>query len=397
MKSTPTTWFRPERDGAVAASVILAVGISVAYTYAIRWTPGGEPFAVDFLRHFLFIPIVLAAIRLGLRWGLTASLTCVAALLPYAIVHWEHNDLGVNLNHVAVGVLYVAVAGLTGCLSDRLQTTSCQLRDAYEDLKGRSEELTHAYAQLRKRTKQVFEWQEHARRADKFSALGLLTAGLAHEIRNPLGSINGAAQILRDRSASGERELFDIVIKETERLNSVIENFLTFARKDEPPSGSADLDRAVAEVLAVVQRQAGDHQIDIVYKPQTRGLKALAPHEHLRQVILNIVLNAIQAVDRNGAIGIAAHETLVGDPPVDGIRLVIEDTGPGVAPELAERIFDPFFTTHPNGGGGLGLAIVQRILMDCGGQIQLDRGYTEGARFVLTLTAAKEPCPVRRT
>jgi signal transduction histidine kinase len=343
--------------------------------------------------HLFYIPVILAAMRLGLAGGLTAGLVVIAALIPHQVDTWRNDPSDPYMGLRLEGALYLFIGAITGALADRrrqvssrLGAASRQLESTCQDLKGKSEELTTAYAKLRRRAQEAFEWQEHVRRAERFSALGRLTAGLADQIRNPLGAMKGAVDILRDQKPNDERgaELLEILAKETDRLNSVIKSFLAFADSVELPPGSADLDRVVREAFDAA-RQDGQHEgVQTFYEAQTPGLSVAVPHEHLRQVLVNMIHNSFGALNGGGRVAIRSRQT---QPQANGrplVELAIEDTGVGLAPGVIDKIFDPFYTTHPD-RVGLGLAIAQRVVTDCGGQIRLDPSYTRGARFLLLL------------
>jgi len=242
---------------------------------------------------------------------------------------------------------------------------------------------------------------------DRLAALGEMAAGLAHEIRNPLGSIKGAAQLLEEERkgepnaerASGETddadastlEFLSVIIEETNRLNRVVSTFLEYAR---PFQGDPEL-LQVNDVISrtVLMGQASqDHDVEIEVEladglPQVRG-----DAEQLHQVFINLVRNAVQAMERKGTLRISTVSREGRAPRVGkhDVEVRFSDTGPGIPKAVLEKIFIPFYTTKPE-GTGLGLSICQRIVQDMGGAIDVESTSPEaGTTFVITLPAAEE-------
>jgi two-component system sensor histidine kinase PilS (NtrC family) len=223
--------------------------------------------------------------------------------------------------------------------------------------------------------------EEQVRRADRLAAVGKLAAGMAHEIRNPLASMSGSIQVLRLElvTASAEhRRLMDIVVRETDRLNELITDFLLFARPGAPRREAVDLAGVIEETAALAARgRAGQ----VVVETRVAGPLAVAgdPRE-LRQVFWNLLVNAEQAMPRGGRVEIRAQAV------PGGVEVTVRDSGEGIAAKDLPRIFDPFFTTKPN-GTGLGLAIVHRIVQSHGGTIDVASRPGVGTTFTLRLPA----------
>lgn len=337
-------------------------------------TPATENKALlhDLYRRILYIPILLAAFWFGIRGGLICSLGISVAYFPHIYHHWGGKLLDANLNRTLEAMMYVIIGGITGYLIDTLRQEQNRLADALSDLK--------------RRTRQVFETEEQLRRADKLAALGELTTGLAHEIRNPLASIQGAVEILEDPDTTdAQREEFrSVLFEETRHLDHVLRNFLEYAREKRSRNRTSS---SVAEVLQRLQvllnkkisANAMELRVDI-----PPDMPKLAIEENLlEQVLFNLIMNAIQAMTDGGTIAVAASR----DVETNTATLSISDEGPGVPHEMQERVFDPFVTTKET-GTGLGLSIVHRIVTSEGGSIAIDADYSAGARFVVRLPAA---------
>jgi two-component system NtrC family sensor kinase len=243
-------------------------------------------------------------------------------------------------------------------------------------------------------------------RSDRLASLGTLVAGIAHEINNPLGIIAGYAEALLDRAgdpgllAVGEFEDFPEYLRtihhEIFRCKSILQSLLEFARPSGGTFREIDVNELIKEVLLLLQHRTArlQHRIDLRL---TRELpKISADAGSLRQVLMNLLLNAIYFTPEGGSITI----TTAADAPArpgpaaerSRIRLSVRDTGAGIAPEVAGKIFDPFFTTKPVGEGtGLGLTISHRIIEEHGGSIDVESAPGQGAAFVITLPAAVAP------
>lgn len=399
MGSTHATQEKSQKPDRAPLLISLIVSVLLGLHYTLLAYPACSPY-LGVADNLFYVPIVWAAYRYGLRGGFSAAAIIMIGISPHVIIDWPCCGAAVNVSRAIGLVLYLGVGLSVGVLSDRrhaserqLTRASGDLRVACDDLREKSQELSQAYSQLRSRTKEVFEWQEHARRADKFSALTRMSEGLAHELRNPLGSINGAVAILRGKTLEGvDGEMLEIIDRESSRLNRVVEDFMAFARQEEKCGQSSSLDEAVMAVCDSIADEARDRNIEIRYDAEAMRLRLAVPEVHLRQAIHSLLVNALHAIGRDGAIVInAGHEagrTMA--------RVTIEDTGPGVAKEIVRSLFDPFFTTTDE-STGLGLAIVQRIAMDCGGSVVLDESCEVGARFVMSLPVATDEscCPLK--
>lgn len=216
-------------------------------------------------------------------------------------------------------------------------------------------------------------------RADRLAALGELVAGVAHEIRNPLTSIRGFMQYLEDCDDPAEwREYAPLIVRQVDGLNRIVSELLEFGRPRPPSLRRVDLNGLVADVA----RLAGGKQGVTVTCALAADLPPLeADAEALKQALLNLLINALQALPDGGSVRIA---TAAG--PAGGSEVSVSDDGIGIAPENLEKVFDPFFSTKPS-GTGLGLAMVHRILDAHGGSVAIDSTPGAGTTVVLRLPA----------
>ncbi len=246
----------------------------------------------------------------------------------------------------------------------------------------------------------VVEMERELRRSERLAAVGELSASMAHEIRNPLAAISGSIQMLQGeggRRPEQSQRLMEIVLRETDRLNRLLTEFLEYARPGPLRRESLLVEEVVAEVLAIYEGSRSDGPaVDVSIEP---GLQLGADPGLLRQLLWNLLLNAAQAMPQGGRIGIEAHASQTpqegpGGSRNDGleagwIELGVHDGGPGIPAETLDRIFDPFFTTKP-GGTGLGLATVHRIVEEHGGSIRVQSATGKGTSFHVRLPRGPE-------
>lgn len=226
-----------------------------------------------------------------------------------------------------------------------------------------------------------------AKERDRLAALGEMSAGLAHEIRNPLGAIKASAQYLvePDAEVSPEaREFLDIIVEETDRLNRVVGAFLDYARPDRAADTSVSVLAVVQRTLQLVARETAPFEVRLDVEPGVERLHARVDPERLRQVLLNVVRNALEAMGDRGVLTVrlVAEERRAG--PL--VEIHVHDTGPGIPKDVLPRLFVPFVTTKER-GTGLGLAISQRIIDAAAGTIDLSSEPGRGTLVRIRLPA----------
>ena len=326
-----------------------------------------------------FLPVVSAAIYFGpiatLAWTTAASLAYISLLIP-ALQEYELTSAGATV--LTIRVLFFFIAAI---LVNRF---AMENRRQVERLQILSDKLEETNRQLRCA-------EAEARRAERLAALGQLSAGLAHEIRNPLGVIKGSAEMLSQKVADSQplvKELAGYISSEVNRLNTLVIRFLDFAR----PSHLQLRPERVSEIV--------DHALDVatgsfrnarvkVERQYAEDLPEVPLDRQLcEQVFVNLITNAFQAMEgqdgiSEGTLRLSIARRVSSGMP--GVDVTIEDSGPGVPAELREQIFNPFFTSKQN-GVGLGLSVVAKIVDDHGGMIRLDPEATGGARFHVFLS-----------
>ena len=329
-----------------------------------------------------YLPVVTAAEYFGsigtLLWTALASAAYCSYLTPFFNPAIEDYDLTAeSYGLLAIRVLFFFLAAM---VVNRFVVES----------KGRSEQYQQLAETLAETNRRLEQAQEQARRSERLAALGQLSAGLAHEIRNPLGVIKGSAEMLTQKISDTNplaAELSGYILTETNRLSALVTRFLDFARPLHAELESGDvtsvLNQAVDRVTSswkgpavVVQRN---------YQPELPRMELDAAL--LEQAFVNLVQNAFEAMGTTGGsltVSAASASSMV--------EIVLEDSGPGVPTELREQIFNPFVTTRKT-GVGLGLSIVAKIVDSHHGTIRIENAahHASGARFVIQFPASGQP------
>lgn len=339
----------------------------------IHYLAGGAQTGMlhSLLGHLYIVPIILGAYWYGIKGGVIVSITATALFSPHLFLHWHDPFLDVY-NYVEL-FLFLLIGGATGLMSQMERNQ----RMRYEESLLR---LDESHRKLREQTDILFQTEEQLRCADRLSALGELSAGMAHEIRNPLGSIKGAVDILKDDYGpeDAKYEFIQILLKETDRLNNIVQEFLGFARPKQPEFQQADLNEAIEYVLTLTALEAKKAGVIVEKRLDPAIGKRSLDVSLLRQAFLNLILNAIQAMTAGGVLAVGS--SLQGD----AIRITISDTGVGISEENRKRLFNPFFTTKKN-GTGLGLAITYRIIENHRGTIEVTSEPGKGATFTVKI------------
>jgi signal transduction histidine kinase len=238
----------------------------------------------------------------------------------------------------------------------------------------------------------LVESQALVERREKLASLGVLAAGVAHEIRNPLTAIKAALFLQKKKFSDGseERGNVETVEREITRLERIVNNFLQFARPAEPELTTISADLLLLEAQQFFAPQLEKHNIRVNLEP-SEPLRVRVDAGQFKQVFINLIQNAADSIGQNGQITLRARldrkRLANGEMPV--VILEVADTGKGISPEVEERLFDPFFTTKEN-GTGLGLPIAARIVQKHGGQLQYQTQVNRGTTFGIILPRVME-------
>lgn len=235
---------------------------------------------------------------------------------------------------------------------------------------------------------EIRSMEESVRRKDRLAAVGRVAAGLAHEIRNPLGAMRGAIQVLESSTPPGSMQssLMDIIMKESDRLNSIITNFLGYARPAAGDFAETDVAEAIQDTITLLKHSPDVRDVhQLAFVPDAEKYIISADATQLKQIFWNLARNALQAMPDGGELKIAVENI-----PNNRIRIVFADTGRGMAPEQVEQLFEPF-SNSTSGGTGLGLSIVYQIVKDHNGVINVRSQEGKGTTITVEL-----PCSNRR-
>lgn len=333
-----------------------------------------------------FLAITAASVPIFLRWarGIFEPLERVDA----TIAKVESGNLGARTGPVDSQDEIGRVAVHLDDLLDQLERSDQQLRRWNEELNARVDERTRelqlANRQLEATTKQLIM-------SEKLAAIGEITAGVAHEINNPIAVMQGNLEIIR--SVVGERAEeakveFQLLDEQIQRISQIVTKLLQFAK---PEEFAGFVDRhapgsAVADCLPLVQHLLARAAIDVRLE-NTAGRLVLMNRTELQQVIVNLVVNAIHAMPDGGRLNIETRDRVRGERR--GVEIVVSDSGVGMDPDVAAKVFDPFFTTKRQEGTGLGLSISQTLVTRQGGAISVTSRPGEGASFTVWLPEAE--------
>ena len=326
-----------------------------------------------------FVPVITAAIYFGtvatLFWTALASLAYLS-LLFLALQQYELTSEGAYA--LAIRILFFFLAAIV------VNQFAVENRRQIRQYRALSNTLEETNQQLRRA-------EAEARRAERLAALGQLSAGLAHEIRNPLGIIKGSAEMLSEKLHEAqplESELAGYISSEVNRLNALVARFLDFARPQNLVLHAENISEILDRALASAQAQSPHPNVQIERRYASNLPEIPADEQLCERAFANLILNAFEAM--NGSEGLLrlsiSRESFHGAP---GVGVLVEDTGPGVPAGSREQIFNPFFTSKKE-GVGLGLAIVAKIVDDHRGWIRLEEHSGPGARFHVFLPAAPQ-------
>ena len=255
----------------------------------------------------------------------------------------------------------------------------------YQEAKAKRDQIKRteeAAARLAQANRELKEAQASLRRSERLAALGQLTAGLAHELRNPLGTIKASAEMLMKPMAKSRPEvrdeMADYILSEVERINGLIGSFLDFARPLQIHPADGDLENLLREVEREQAELARGRGVKLAIANEANRIVFPFDRDLLRVALSNLVQNAIQASGLGQEVDVEAQADL------NHVTIRISDRGEGIAPQNLESIFNPFFTTKPK-GVGLGLALVSKIVDEHGGRITVESELGKGSHFEIVL------------
>jgi signal transduction histidine kinase len=342
---------------------IVWITLELIFAYLLIGYDGG---LVSNFYPILLLPIISAATYLGVVGTLLFTLLSCGSYLSFVLLidfnQWIIDPEGIRV--LIMRLTFLAIAGnLVNVLAQELRVQSSKYQKVAEELADANRHLREAEAAVR--------------RSERLAALGQLSAGLAHELRNPLGTMRASAEMLTKYVAADNelaREMAGFIACEVDRTNSLVTRFLEFARPLKLRRAVIDVTEVLDRAVALVERDATRYRVTFYknYSPDLAPFPVDA--ELMERVFYNLLLNAAQASAEEGAITVKTRA-------VNGTaEVAVIDRGPGVDPKIMEQIFNPFFTTKPD-GVGLGLAIVSKIVDEHGGRIAVESEPAKGTVF----------------
>ena len=310
------------------------------------------------------------------RGTLVISLLAGVAIFCSSLILWW-------LNRILVVKPVEALREGTRRVAQGDLTTKIQVKGHHE-----LGELAQAFNDM---TRRVFETQSQLAQADKLASVGRLAAGIAHEINNPLTGVLTYASLMAKRLPPGDpgAEDVDVIIRETKRCRSIIRELLDFARPAPPSRRPTDLGEVVRHSLAVVTNQLSLDHVEVILDLAEDLPMAFADGNQIQQVLVNLLLNAEDAVEPGkGRIRVATRAL-----PGDLVEVEVQDNGTGIKPDDVPRLFEPFFSTKGNRGTGLGLAVTWGILESHGGSVEVDTELGRGTSFFVRIPTRKPEPP----
>ena len=336
--------------------------------------------------------------------NLVVLVISLVGILIFTLLESFHE--GLTPRHGLLMALFAALSAATGMLIYQERRAWALLRD----LRAAIGKIAPAYArmtsgmkaptsieglekEIRMLTERWMEFCEHCQRlhdsemvqAEHLATIGEIAAGVAHEIRNPLAGIAGAIEIITKGFPPDhpDREVLEDLRHEVHRIEKTLNDLLVYARPKPSYFGPADLREITAQTLQLARQQIGSKKVKFAVEISSSLPRFRADSEQLHQVLLNLILNAIQALDDEGGVRVTARILNRDEENQAGqLEISVSDTGPGIPPEHLERIFRPFYTTKRS-GTGLGLSLCRRIISQHGGTLTAKSEIGHGSVFII--------------
>lgn len=347
--------------GVICLYLILATAL-VYFTHGIE-----SKYALIYL-----LPVTSGAYTFETAGSVATSLAAVASYGSFGLMPRPPGTEVDELYELIVNCIFFFIVGaVVNTLSQRERAERQKLREAHEE--------------LRRRLHQLETMEEQVRRSERLAALGEMAAGLAHEVRNPLGIIRSATELLGDEKEPGgnRSELTRSVIEEVERLNTVVSDFLDFARPVAPKKEPLEVPLLISRVLALLETEAAQKGITIKWTPPDGSFPQVeGDGTMLHRALLNLCKNSLEAMESGGTLSVDVRAT--GASGSQSVIVSVHDTGPEIPEEIRSKIFNPFFTTKSE-GTGLGLALVHQIIDSHGGSVSFTSEAGQGTTFLVSL------------
>ncbi|WP_299981489.1 ATP-binding protein [Desulfobacula sp.] len=352
--------------------LLLAFVVMIGVLHTL--TPGYMIFYHDTYRRLCYFPIAIGAILYGLRGGICLAVLSCLAFVPHLYMFWARGPEA-YYSELSEILFYLAAGVVIGLISSREN----KLKEKYKNL---SEKLAGSYKRLHDQASQLVEAEKQLGESQKLSLLGHVSASLAHEIKNPLASIKGAAEILADEVPENhpKYEFIEIMRSEISRLNHSVEDVLKYCRGQQhrDKGRQESVEKIINRVVLLLESGLKEKSIQVSIQSESDKNGFVTDEAAMIQVLMNIIINAVDAVEKNGRILIefGKHE--------NGYFISISDDGPGIDEDLVKEVFQSFVTFKEE-GTGLGLSISKKIVESLGGKIVIEESTLGGAAFTIYL------------
>jgi signal transduction histidine kinase len=357
---------------------ILGLVISISFLHYLTPTMKWQ-YHLIFMQSY-FIPILIAAFQFGIRGGIGTAIVVNIFYLPHIMLQWG-GLVEENMMRFLQIFLFYIIGYLTGLKAQREKQEKIRYQQT-------AQQLQESLNQLKEQSERVRDMEERLQFADRLAVVGEMTASLAHEVRNPLGSIRGVVDIIKEEIPDTKKlnKFLNILLQETNRLNMVVENYLGFVKREQSPAKQIDLREVIHNVKLLMGTRIKKKALSLNIKMPSYPLLIKAHQNDVMQILINLLLNAIQALEPNGTIYL---QTDYIENTKEYIYLSVIDNGPGIEENEKEKIFKAFYTTKPE-GTGLGLAIVKRIVDQYNWEISLDIKPDHYTQFNITIPSANQ-------
>jgi len=329
-----------------------------------------------------FLAVTVFSIPLFLKWA--GSIFRPLEKIVETIGAVENGDMGARTGTRPANDEIGRVATHLDGLLDRIEQREAELRAFNEELNDRVEART---SELKATNKQLENMTRQLVMSEKLAAIGEITAGVAHEINNPIAVIQGNLEVLRtiigEKARDAETEL-RLIDEQTDRVSQIVTRLLQFARPDEYSGGETSSlpGEAVESCMPLIRHLLNKNEISFEFEDHA-SLQVAISRTELQQVLINLMVNAIHAMSEGGKLSVITRDCAIAGS--SGVEITVSDTGAGIQAHEMERIFDPFYTTKKGKGTGLGLSITQMLVMRQGGTISVESEPCRGTRFSIRL------------
>lgn len=347
--------------------IMLAVTIAFTYVYYFVLTSFHDIYVI-----IVFYPFIYAAIIYRLRGVLVSGIVFFLIVVPQAFMI---DDIVSLIRTLLFGTFAFLISSLSATLLNYLEIQM----EAYTEIKTLNKELNSYVEQLENTQRQLIH-------AEKLKAIGQLAASVAHEINNPLSGALVYTKLLMKKLRSGMLEKEEAT-SELQKIDSavsyssqIIRNLLDFSRRTEPSQKPITISKVIDQVLMLIGYQAVKKKIDVIRQEDPNLPQVFSDYGQLQQVFVNLIVNAIQAMDTGGKLTIS---TAVSEDK--WVIVSVKDTGVGIPPENMDKLFTPFFSTKDVKGVGLGLAVSYGIIERHGGKILVESEQNRGSTFTVYL------------